>query len=625
MSRKKSKPLRSNKRPTQPPKAQRKFAGFEKWGGPSLIVIVFFLLALWSWRKWPDLIVDFGQQLYIPWQLASGKILYKDIIILHGPFSQYFNAFWFKVFGPSLTVLIFVNFAILTGIVVVLYKSVHRFADSLTATVVCLVLLTLFGFSQYVRIGNYNYVTPYTHETTHGVALTAALILALSHYLTRGGRVAGALSGLCLGLALLTKVEVAVAAAAVVVIGFAMAYFVGPPSAAPKRDEFALFCAMALTPALGFYLYFLFHLPAEQALHAIGQGFFIPSGDVSKSVFFMRILGLDNPGDNLSQMLKMFAGVVMFVVFAATADVACRSFTKNTRLAATILGLVFFWVLYLKVDLLPWLDIPRALPLTTFLSLAVFVVLLVKHPRRMELWPTLLPMVLWTAFALSLLSKMVLNVRIYHYGFYLAMPATLVLVICLVYWIPVVLRRTRGCGVVFRALALAILAAASLYYLNRSHKLYQLKNFAVGNGGDTIFTYGPKLQSVGLVTSQALEWIAEKTSPEATFVGLPEGIMLNYLSRRTTTSSYVNFTVGEMLVFGEERFFDNLKARPPDYVILVDKDTEEFGVGPFGSDPRFGQQIMDWVNRHYAPVALVGDEPLQGRDFGIKILKRNNP
>jgi len=624
MSRKKSKPLGSNKRPTQPSKAQRKFEGFEKWAGPSLIVIVFCVLALWSWRKWPDLLVDFGQQLYIPWQLASGKILYKDIIILHGPLSQYFNALWFKVFGPSLTVLIFVNFAILAGITVVLYKSVHRFADSLTATVVCLVLLTLFGFSQYVRIGNYNYVTPYTHETTHGVALTAALILALSHYLTRGGRVASALAGLCLGLALLTKVEVAVAAVAVVVIGFAMAYFVGPRSVAPKRDEFVLFFATALAPTLGFYLYFLFHLPSQQALHAIGQGFFIPSGEVSKNAFFMRILGLDNPGENLSRILKMFVGVFIFVLLAATADVACRTFTKNTRVAATILGLVFLLALYLGFHLLPWLDIPRALPLTTSLALAVFVVLLVKHPRHMEWWPALLPMVLWTTFALSMLLKMALNVRIYHYGFYLAMPATLVLVICLVYWIPEVLRRTWGGGVVFRTLALAFLAAASLYYLNRSHKLYQLKDFAVGNGGDTIFTYGPKLQTAGLITSQTLGWIAEKTSPEATFVGLPEGIMLNYLARRTTTSSYVNFTVGEMLVFGEQRFFDDLKARPPDYVILVDKDTAEFGVGPFGADPRYGQEIMDWVNRRYTPIALVGDEPLQGRDFGIKILKRNN-
>jgi len=625
MSRKKLKAPPSSKNAAQQPTAWKKFRWFEKWAGPCLIVIVFLVMALWSWRKWPDLLVDFGQQLYIPWQLASGKLLYKDIVILHGPFSQYFNSFWFKLFGPSLTVLIFVNLAILAGITVVLYKTVRRSADSLTATTVCLVLLTMFGFSQYVRVGNYNYVTPYTHESTHGVALTAAMILALSHYLTRGGRVAAAVSGGCLGLALLTKVDVALAAVAVALLGFAIARFLGPPSASPKRDGLVLFCVMAIAPALGFYLYFLSYLPAEGALRAVGQEFFVPTGEVSKNVFYMRILGLDNPGHNISRMLAMFVGIVIFVLGAATVDVVSRRVTRHTQLASIVLGSVFLLALYLAFDLLPWLDFPRALPLTTSIALAVFVTLLLKHPRRKELWPGLLPMVLWTIFALSLLSKMVLNVHLYHYGFYLAMPATLVLVICLTYWIPELLRGTMGCGIVFRTLALVILAAASMYYLNRSQKIYRLKDFAVGKGGDTIFTYGPKAHIAGLVTSLALEWIEEKTSPKVTFVGLPEGIMLNYLSRRATTSPYLNFMMGEMIVLGERRILDDLKARPSDYVILVDNDPSEFGVGPFGTDPRYGQQIMDWVNQHYTPVTVIGGEPFQRRDFGIKILKHNNP
>jgi hypothetical protein len=56
MSRKKSKALRSNKHATQQQKAWEKFEWFEKWAGPSLIVIVFCALAFWSWRKWPDLL-----------------------------------------------------------------------------------------------------------------------------------------------------------------------------------------------------------------------------------------------------------------------------------------------------------------------------------------------------------------------------------------------------------------------------------------------------------------------------------------------------------------------------------------------------------------------------------------
>ena len=265
---------------------------------------------------------------------------------------------------------------------------------------------------------------------------------------------------------------------------------------------------------------------------------------------------------------------------------------------------MFLLALYAKLDLLPWMDLPRALPLTTFLALAIFIALLAKYARQMESWQTFLPMVLWATFALALLPKMFLNVHLYHVGFYMAMPATLVLLICLTYWIPKLLKKRWGCGVAFRSLALAILVAASVYHLTRSHKIYKLKNFAVGKGGDMILTYGPKVRISGRVTALALEWIEEKTPREATFVGLPEGIMLNYLSRRAITLPYVNFMMPEIITFGEKRIVDDFKARPPDYVMLVDNDPSEFGVGQFGDDPRYGKKIMDWVNQYYEPVAL---------------------
>ena len=156
--------------------------------GPLTIAAVFVALAVWSWRKWPDLLVDFGQQLYIPWQLAEGARLHREIAFLHGPLSQHVNAVLFWRFGPSLTVLIVLNLAALACLTWVVYKTVRLGGDRLTATTACLVLLTVFGFSQYVWTGNYNYISPYTHEATHGIVLSAVMILALSRGLTRGGR-----------------------------------------------------------------------------------------------------------------------------------------------------------------------------------------------------------------------------------------------------------------------------------------------------------------------------------------------------------------------------------------------------------------------------------------------------
>ena len=52
----------------------------------------FALFAVLSWRTWPDILVDFGQELYVPWRLTQGEALYRDIAWVGGPLSQYGNA-----------------------------------------------------------------------------------------------------------------------------------------------------------------------------------------------------------------------------------------------------------------------------------------------------------------------------------------------------------------------------------------------------------------------------------------------------------------------------------------------------------------------------------------------------
>jgi hypothetical protein len=86
---------------------------------------------------------------------------------------------------------------------------------------------------------------------------------------------------------------------------------------------------------------------------------------------------------------------------------------------------------------------------------------------------------------------------------------------------------------------------------------------------------------------------------------LPEGIMLNYLTRRATSLPVINFMMTELIIFGEDRILEDFKARPPEYGMLVHKDTAEWGGGPFGADPKNGRQIMRWVSQNHSPVALI--------------------
>jgi len=85
---------------------------------------VYFLKV--SWLKWPEPQIDFGTQLYAPWRLAEGDVLYRDVAQNYGPLSQYFNALLFVVFGPGLVVLVTANLVIFGLILLTLSRLLRR-------------------------------------------------------------------------------------------------------------------------------------------------------------------------------------------------------------------------------------------------------------------------------------------------------------------------------------------------------------------------------------------------------------------------------------------------------------------------------------------------------------------
>src|SRR3989338_9085875 len=97
-------------------------------GGLAIIVIGSWMLA-WTWGTWPDVLVDFGDELYTAWQLAEGKRLYADLAYLKGPLSPYVNALLFVLFGTSVRTLIICNAVLLVGFMTLLYHLLHGLSD----------------------------------------------------------------------------------------------------------------------------------------------------------------------------------------------------------------------------------------------------------------------------------------------------------------------------------------------------------------------------------------------------------------------------------------------------------------------------------------------------------------
>src|SRR5262245_39984226 len=127
--------------------------GLRRAVAPAALTLLFVSLATWSWRKWTDVHIDFGNELYVAWRLSEGDVLYRDLAQRNGPLSFYVNALLFRAFGVSLMTLVVANLVLLALLCAGVFRLLRLAAGHLAAAAAVAVLLTVFAFGQYGAIG----------------------------------------------------------------------------------------------------------------------------------------------------------------------------------------------------------------------------------------------------------------------------------------------------------------------------------------------------------------------------------------------------------------------------------------------------------------------------------------
>ena len=588
------------------------------WLGVAAQVAAAVVMLIWTWGAWPDPLVDFGRELYIPWQLAAGKALYRDIAYFNGPLSPYVNALWFRLFGASLWTLIWANLTLLTLLCVLLQRLLLAIGDRLAAVAAGLVLVLVLAFSHYMDTGNYNYVCPYSHELPHGLLLAVLGLWAL-HVFQRTGRPAAVcVLGLTLGLSFLTKPEVFLAAAVAIGSGLTLTLWKTTVRGRPLARVVVCLAAGTLLPILVAVLLLCRTLPASDALRAtLGAWPVLADTRLTQSPFYRQVLGTDAPGRNVAAMLGY--GAAVSAVGLLVILLALRLRLRGARRVAWIAGTAALLTgvvapLWLRI---PWFDLPRALPLVLVVVVAVALWrTLFAVAARAETNRAILQFSI-ALFALLLLAKMLLNARIYHYGFALAMPGALLAVVLVVSWIPRWIDRRGGTGGIFTAAALAVLAVGTFAHLRIANMPLREKTVRVGTGANA-FRAGKR----GIMINDLLGLIGNFVPPGRTLAVLPEGVMLNFLSGHVNSTPFIVFMPPELMIFGEARIVAAFERNPPDYVLLLHRQTPEYGVRFFGRD--YGCDLKAWIDDHYQPVQLLGAMPLQGEHAGALLLRRND-
>jgi len=588
-----------------------------------------------TWRKWPDMMLDFGLQLYMPWRISTGAVLYRDLAYMTGgPFSQCLDALLFRMCGVSFLTLALANLALLALLLVLVYRCFYRAADQLTALMCCLAILLVFAFSHYTDYGIFNYVTPYCQEIYHGLILSIAAVALLAKWVAAQKKSAALAAGFCCGLVFLTKPEVFLALVAAVLAGLLLVWRITRKGKTAAQG-LGLMTLAGAVPLAVFLFYFLRFANFQQSLKwTCGAWMPVLTTKAMDSPLFRWCLGLDTPGSHLERMFGDFLGLGAIVLLLALLF-RRRGQSGRNDLVFLLVAAPLIWLAW-RFD---WVECAHSLPLLCLTTLAC----LLWRARHTGWNPSAIFMTLWAVFSLVLLAKLGLYSRIWHYGFALAMPAFLTALYLLLCLTPEFLQRFDVPPNTWRSLACILLLTGFTQLILVSKGVYQQKTVSVGEGADQVWTFGPEFRPTrvlsgqttetgflkgqtrpaGLLMGQALSWMQANTPADSTLAVLPAGVMLNYMLRRPNPTPYLRWNPPELAVFGQANMTRAVEQTMPDYIALLGVDTTEFGPHFFGDTDSFGRELLQWINQAYRPVCLLGHNWRQDGEFGIEILKRS--
>lgn len=557
----------------------------------------------WTWGTWPDPINDSGREIYVAWQLASGKVLYRDIAYFNGPLSPYVNAGWFALVGPGITKLLALNGVVLTAIAAATWRLIRRVAGWGAAAASVLVLVTVLAFGPLTNFGSFSYLLPYSHEMTHGLLLLLLLLTAIDRFVRKGGVSSVILAGAMLGLILLTKPEFVIAGCITLAVGFGLT-ILHRNGTRRSAELVALPFAVAVPPLVA-WCTLATVMPRRVAFDGIlGSWAHLTDRALIRMPYFQLFMGVDRPLANFASMLAwslVWAGAFIVAVLLG------RALRRGGRFEvpfAAVIGASIAVILYSVHGWIPWRDAFRHLPVVSLAAHGGALLALRRRPPSDPSTPGLVLVAAAGAMALALMLKMILFARVWHYGFVLGMPAVMIATAAGAQGSTAWAQRRGGSALIAGSVAVGVLLGTIASHLELMAGPLAARTVLVGQGSDAFLA-----DSRGIVIASALDALTRLAPKDATLAVLPEGVMLSYLARRPNSTPYIIGNPADVAIFGEVPMLAAYQASPPDYVTLFACDTAVYGFPGFGQG--YAEGLAAWIAANYQPIGIArnGEDP----------------
>lgn len=588
----------------------------KKWCAYAIITLTFISMVKLSWLKCGDLIVDAGREMYVPLQLLSGRVLYRDIVYPYGLFSPYLNAIIFKVFGVT------INSLAVSGIItaflsaILVYRISRFFLGVFFSMFTTLTFLTVFAFGNYMYYGNYNFILPYSYASIHSLLFSLfALYLFFKLLEKQSSRYKYGVA-MFVFLCLISKVEIGLFLGITILSTIIILGIAGKDFVTMRINSFVCVILPGILAA-GIYGFFWI-ISGDRIQRSNMLDTYIYCLQLDKT-FTANLSGFSNAGGNVYLMFKSFFLYIILCLWFLAGGLASA---KIVKIRSLLLSKIVYYCFGFFVMLAGFIFVKkhfsfelqyRSLPFIYLISGIISFISFLKSnytPAKLRI------------FSLSLFSflcalRMLLSLYPGHYGFYILVPGLTIYYTFFFAIMPKIIKENTVKSFFYLGFIIVFTAFIVNYFLT-SRSIYSSRNLKVVSERGSLYVHNNDRERR---CAQLIDYLSNNTAKDDTVVVLPEGVMINFLSSRGNPLYSYMYLPWDFQKKGlEDDIVDDMQRKKVNYVVLLQRPVEEYGsYHAFGID--YGVRLWQYIKENYVLHRQFGPFPYTTADFGIAVFK----
>lgn len=495
------------------------------------IWVILILALIPTYAHHGHLLIDCGREVYYPTQMLLGKVLYKDIFNIYGPFAYMFNAMLFKLFGINLNILYLAGCVCSFLISSLIYLISKQFLSKFLSFAIAVFTISI-GI---LNTNLFNFVFPYSYAMLYGIVSFLISVWFLLKYQENPEKIFPLyLSSFFAGLCITSKYEF-------LPYLIVILYSIIKIKPLKIREYYYTIFSLLFVPIFCFGILFLQGLGLNDL---ISTAITIKKMAQSQTLkYFYNAQGVYlNKGTFILLLISLIKTIVPIGLLVWGIKVKKKFFS----LCVIILSLV---LIFLSINPASFVFLPI---FTVILALANLKVL--KENQKLLL-------LVLSALAVSL--KVFWSLATLNYGvFFLSFLLITILAL--------LTQRIKDKNIIQNTFGAYLLVVAVIFGLQNLSSL-NFRNYPIQTTRGKIYSN----QYLASASSDLIDYIGKNSKKSDTIVIFPEGLFMNFLADRKSDNYYNSLTPLYLETFGEAKFVEHFKKTKPEYIIFNNWDTSK--------------------------------------------------